>query len=80
MEQLQENVWKKRKALDTEVTETLTAQIELDKTADAFRQAHREREVLIQQWEQTIEQMCKRDEEMDRCATVRDSHVDFLKT
>ncbi len=70
MEQLQDNAFRKRKALDMEVTETLTSEIELDKTAEAFRQAHHEREELIHQWEQTIEQMRRRDQEMDKCATV----------
>lgn len=45
-------------------------QIELDKTAEAFRQAHRDREQVISQWEQTIAQMRKRDQDMDKCATV----------
>ena len=46
-------------------------QIELDKTAMAFRKAHMEREELIQQWEHTIDQMKRRDADMDRCAGVR---------
>ena len=45
-------------------------QIELDKTATSFRQAHVEREELIQQWEHTIDQMKRRDADMDRCAMV----------
>ena len=56
--------------MNNEVTETLTAQIELDKTAEEFRIAHEEREVLIQQWEQIIDQMKRRDQEMDKCAGV----------
>ena len=73
LEQMQETASKKRRALDSEVTETLTAQIGLDKTAEAFRQSHRDRQDLIEQWEQTIDQMKRRDQEMDRCATVRRS-------
>ena len=65
-----ECVAKKRKVLDSEVTETLTAQIGLDKTAEAFRVAHQNRQELIKQWEQTIDQMRKRDQDMDRCANV----------
>lgn len=45
-------------------------QIELDKTAEEFRSAHRDRQDLIKNWEQTIEQMRRRDQDMDRCATV----------
>ena len=61
---------KKRKVLNSEVTETLTGQIELDKTAEEFRSAHEEREVVMQQWEQIIDQMKRRDQEIDKCAEV----------
>ena len=47
------------------MTGTLSAQISLDKTAEEFRLAHAERNNLIQQWEHTIEQMQRRDREMD---------------
>nr|CAB3228550.1 coiled-coil domain-containing protein 39-like [Phallusia mammillata] len=68
IEHLTEQVQKKRKCLDQETTETLTAQIELDKTAEEFRKAHTDRHSLITQWEITIEQMQRRDREMDHAA------------
>ncbi|XP_028611595.1 coiled-coil domain-containing protein 39 isoform X2 [Grammomys surdaster] len=58
----------KRKLLDSELTETLSAQLELDKAAQDFRKIHAERQELIQQWENTIEQMQRRDQEIDNCA------------
>ncbi|XP_006770080.1 PREDICTED: coiled-coil domain-containing protein 39 [Myotis davidii] len=58
----------KRKVLDNETTETLSAQLELDKAAQDFRRIHNERQELIKQWESTIEQMKKRDRDIDNCA------------
>uniref|UniRef100_A0A8B9FRH3 Coiled-coil domain-containing protein 39 n=1 Tax=Amazona collaria TaxID=241587 RepID=A0A8B9FRH3_9PSIT len=57
----------KRKALDNELTETITAQIELDKTAEDFRRVHQERQEVIRQWENAIQQMQKRDQQIDHC-------------
>ena len=48
----------------------LLLKIELDKTAEEFRKAHSERQELLRQWENTIEQMQKRDREMDQLAVV----------
>ncbi|CAK8671416.1 unnamed protein product [Clavelina lepadiformis] len=70
MEHMTEELHKKRKCLDQETTETLTAQIELDKTAEEFRKSHADRQNLIAQWEITIEQMQRRDREMDLAASV----------
>uniref|UniRef100_A0A8D2Q437 Coiled-coil domain-containing protein 39 n=1 Tax=Varanus komodoensis TaxID=61221 RepID=A0A8D2Q437_VARKO len=70
----------RRKILDNELTETLAAQIELDKTAEDFRRVHHERQELIRQWESTIEQMQKRDQEIDKCALDQnDSLTNKLK-
>lgn len=70
MERLTDENHSKRKVLDHETTQTLTAQIELDKTAEDFRTAHQERQEIIQQWENTLEQMQRRDKEMDLLAAV----------
>ena len=50
-------------------------QIELDKTAEEFRQAHQERQELLHQWESTISQMKRRDSDMDKAATVGDQSL-----
>ncbi|NXL41850.1 CCD39 protein, partial [Podilymbus podiceps] len=60
----------KRRALDNEFTETVTAQIELDKTAEDFRRVHQERQEVIRQWESAVQQMQKRDQQIDHCALL----------
>ncbi|BFZ06218.1 hypothetical protein BsWGS_09257 [Bradybaena similaris] len=68
MEKLMEEATKKRHQLHLEITTTITSQIELDKTAEDFRRAHIEREELLSQWENIVEQMQRRDQEMDLLA------------
>ncbi|KAM6326561.1 coiled-coil domain-containing protein 39 [Podargus strigoides] len=60
----------KRRALENELTETITAQIELDKTAEDFRRVHQERQEVIRQWENAIQQMQKRDQQIEHCALL----------
>ncbi|XP_010216121.1 PREDICTED: coiled-coil domain-containing protein 39 [Tinamus guttatus] len=60
----------KHRALDNELIETITAQIELDKTAEDFRRVHQERQEVIRQWENAIEQMQRRDQQIDHCAML----------
>ncbi|NXU16150.1 CCD39 protein, partial [Pardalotus punctatus] len=60
----------KRRALDNELTETITAQMELDRAAEDFRRVHQERQEVIRQWENAIQQMQKRDEEIDHCGLL----------
>lgn len=47
IEKLTVGVSKKQNELDKEITETQTAQIELDKTAEEFRQKHEERHRVL---------------------------------
>uniref|UniRef100_A0A673V4C8 Coiled-coil domain-containing protein 39 n=1 Tax=Suricata suricatta TaxID=37032 RepID=A0A673V4C8_SURSU len=70
LERLTLECHQKRKVLDNELTETLSAQLELDKAAQDFRKIHDERQELIKQWENTIEQMQKRDRDIDNCALL----------
>ncbi|NXP76514.1 CCD39 protein, partial [Ramphastos sulfuratus] len=60
----------KRRALDNELTETITAQLELDKTAEDFQRVHQERQEVIRQWENAIQQMQKRDQQIDHCSLL----------
>jgi hypothetical protein len=41
----------KRRELEREATETQARQVELDKTAEDFRQLHLERQELVKQWQ-----------------------------
>ncbi|XP_030072653.1 coiled-coil domain-containing protein 39 [Microcaecilia unicolor] len=70
IEKLTTEVRQKRKQLDNEFTETITAQIELDKAAEDFRRVHCERQELLNQWESMIEQMQRRDQEIDHCTLL----------
>jgi len=62
IEKLSRAVLDKKKALEREITETQAAQIELDKTAEDFKNLHKERQDLIRQWEEAIQAMHRRDE------------------
>ncbi|NXK37692.1 CCD39 protein, partial [Piprites chloris] len=70
VEKLTTQANQKRRALDNEFTETLTAQMELDRAAEDFRRVHQERQEVIRQWENAIQQMQKRDQQIDHCALL----------
>ncbi|NXP24146.1 CCD39 protein, partial [Scytalopus superciliaris] len=70
VEKLTTQANQKRRALDNELTETLTAQMELDRAAEDFRRVHQERQEVIRQWENAIQQMEKRDQQIDHCALL----------
>merc|ERR1719443_1455391 len=67
-EQLTMENAKKKEQLETEVTETQAAQIEMDKTAEQFRQLHTDRKTLIQQWEDAVKNMQTRDKLLEQRA------------
>merc|ERR1719183_2170350 len=64
-EQLTVENAKKKQQLEKEVTETQAAQIEMDKTAEQFRQLHTDRKNLIQQWEEAVKNMQTRDKQFE---------------
>ncbi|TMW62794.1 hypothetical protein Poli38472_005412 [Pythium oligandrum] len=64
IEKLTKTLQQHRRNAEDEATETQAKQIELDKTAEEFRQLHEERQKLVQQWQDTIETMKRRDEEI----------------
>ena len=71
IEKLVEQQHKQKKAVDDETLNTITIQLELDKTAEEFRKTHKERQDLIKQWENIIDQMQKRDNQIDASAQVK---------
>ncbi|DAZ96764.1 TPA: hypothetical protein N0F65_012341 [Lagenidium giganteum] len=64
IEKLTKTLQQHRRSVEDEATETQAKQIELDKTAEEFRQLHEERQKLVKQWQDTIEAMKMRDEEI----------------
>ncbi|KAM9501885.1 coiled-coil domain-containing protein 39 isoform 1-T2 [Clarias gariepinus] len=70
MEKLSLEANQKKKALENEVTETIMAQVALEKTVEMVQQAYVERQELISQWENSIEQMMKKDQDLQQCALL----------
>lgn len=66
IEQLNKELLQKRNILENEVTDTQAKQMELDRIADEFRQVHKERQGLVTQWQETIEAMKVRDQEINQ--------------
>lgn len=64
MEKAAQDVQDAKTALDDEVTETQAVQIELDKTAAEYRRVHLQRQDLIKQWNEAVEAMHRRDQEI----------------
>lgn len=62
VEKLTQQVASKKDELESEITDTQAAQIQLDRAAQDFRQLHQERQDLIRQWDEAREAMKHRDE------------------
>ncbi|OQS02824.1 flagella associated protein [Thraustotheca clavata] len=64
IEKLTKGLQAQKQLVENEATETQAKQIELDKTAEEFRIMHEERQKLVNQWQDTIEAMKRRDAEI----------------
>jgi chromosome segregation ATPase len=68
LEKLQIAVVEAKTKLENETTDTQARQIELDRTAEEFRRVHGERQVLVTQWQDTVEAMRRRDQTVQKLA------------
>ena len=65
---LREKVKVAREELKAASTRSKMAQLALDKSAEEFREAHKERHEVVKQWESSIELLGKRDAEIEVAA------------
>lgn len=65
-EQLTIEMNEAKRLVDNEVTETQAKQIELEKLGEQFRKVHAERGQLVRQWQESLDTMARRDEEIQR--------------
>ena len=65
VEHLNKELLLNKTTLENEVTDTQAKQMELDRIADEFREAHKERQGLVNQWQETIDAMKLRDKEIN---------------
>ncbi|CAK0859056.1 unnamed protein product [Prorocentrum cordatum] len=56
----------RKKELADQVTETQAKQIEMEKTAELFRQLHEDRRRIIAQWEDAVKSMQSRDNQLEQ--------------
>jgi UDP-glucose:O-linked fucose beta-1,3-glucosyltransferase len=75
IEKLIQEVRKKKHQLSTEVTETQVSQIELDHTAEAFKALHKERQDVLSSWENVVDKMKKRDEDIQKQQDLLQEHI-----
>ena len=68
IENLSKALVEKQTKFENESTETRMVQIQLDRTSEIFRKKHDERRNLVQQWQETVEKMRDRDNEINDVA------------
>jgi UDP-glucose:O-linked fucose beta-1,3-glucosyltransferase len=64
-----------KRATEEEIIEYSSREIELDKIADQFRRSHQQRQQLIKRWETILEQMQRKDYDIDTLAMVYPSNL-----
>lgn len=74
IEKLTVETVQKKKDLADLITETQAKQIEMDKTAELFRQLHDDRKKLIDQWEESVQTMQQRDAQLQKLGEEFASH------
>ncbi len=70
LERFSEKSTQLKRATEEELIEYSGLQIELDKIADTFRRSHTQRQQLIKRWEIILEQMQRKDHDIDILAIV----------
>ena len=66
LEILTADLLKRKEKLDNEITDTQAKQMELDRIASDFKISHEERQTLVTRWQEIIEEMQKRDVEINQ--------------
>lgn len=79
IEKLSQAVQLKRDELEEEITDTRAAQIELDKTAEDFKQVHSERQHLMRQWTEAVKAMHSRDKAIEAAGQRYDEGAQWLE-
>jgi len=83
LEQLQNNLNKKQSKLENYVADTEAKQTELDRVTKDFDELHKERQVLVERWQETITEMGRRDKAIsdlgERFAVAKAARVEKAK-
>ena len=66
IERLTKTLVEKNSQLNNEMTNTKSRQLEIQRSIDVFKTHHEERQNLVKQWQDTIENMRRRDQEIDK--------------
>lgn len=86
LERLAAHLVAKKRELEAEHTETTSKQVELDKCAEDFRALHAQRQDLIRQWQESLDAIRQRDDDIAKAGekyvsmrTLMNERRDFIK-